>query len=520
MQDKREGPRIAIIGAGVVGCAIARKLASLCCEVVVLERKGDVGVGTSKSNNSHIVCGADVDPSLFEHQMLRDSAGLMDQLTAELSVSFERCGALNVAFTEEEVTETLPALQRQAAQGGITNLEILSGDELRQRVPNINPEARAALLTPDDGVLTSYYYVLALAESAALNGASFVFNTRVTDLAHHPCQKPRPMTLSCLTHQGVKAGRADGAWTLEADVVINCAGLFSDEVSSMAGWDGFSLHPRRGEFFVLDKKYSHLSSGVVYGCPGPISRGATVLRTLDGNLLVGPTAEDITDKHDKSTTAAGLDQAFAAGKRLFPALSRDMTIAQFAGLRAACATNPDLIVGWHPDGDTPFINVAGIRSAGISCSPGLAQHVARLLRERMTLKPWSHFQPERPPFLRFAALSEHSQAALIDADPAFGRVVCRCETVTEGEVLAALRGPLPVQDLDGIKRRTRAQMGRCQGGFCTPRLVHILARELGFDPTSVTKRGPGSELLLGRTKDFQVRDWTHRPPPGEVGEGA
>ena len=503
------GPSVVIIGAGVVGCAIARKLASLTCDVTVLERQCDVGMGTSKANNSHIVCGADVDPALFEHQMLRQSAGLFDQLTAELGVPFSRCGALNVAFTQQEATETLPALQQQAARGGVTNLQILDRGELRRRLPRINPEACAAMLTPDDGVLTSYYYVLALAENAAQNGVKFVFNTRVTGVNHVP-GRPQPMVVSGLSPRGDGGVRLDNTWTVSADAVINCAGLFSDEVSHMTGWTDFVLHPRRGEFFVLDKKYADLSAGIVYGCPAPDSRGTTVLRTLDGNILVGPTAEDMTDKYDKSTTAAGLEQAFCAGQRLFPGLRREMTIAQFAGLRARCAENPDLIVGWHPDGQMPFVNVAGIRSAGISCSPGLGDYVAGLVGERMALSPWPHFVPERPTKLRFADLPDAGKAELIQRDPAFGRVVCRCETVTEGEVLAVLRGPLPVSDLDGIKRRTRAQMGRCQGGFCTPRLVHILARELGIAPTRITKRGPGSELLLGKTKSFEVRDWRGR----------
>ena len=498
MIPRSDGPAVVIVGAGVVGCAIARKLAAKTCQITVLEREGDVGMGTSKANNSHIVCGADVDPALFEQQMLRSSAAQFDQVTGELGVPFDRCGALNVAFSQQELRQTLPALKQQAARGGVTNLRILDRDELRSRLPNINPEACAAMLTPDDGVLTSYYYVLALAENAAANGVQFVFDTRVTGLRHRLGQ-PLPMELSTLRGGHVERHRAD--------VVINCAGLFSDEVSQMAGWTDFVLHPRRGEFFVLDKKYAELSSGIVYGCPAPDSRGTTVLRTLDGNILVGPTAEDMTDKHDKSTTAEGLEQALVAGQRLFPGLRREMTIAQFAGLRARCAENPDLIVGWHPDGKTPFINVAGIRSAGISCSLGLGQHVASLLGQRMDLTAWPQFEPRRPAASRFAELSDRDKAALIDRDPAFGRVVCRCETVTEGEVLAVLRGPLPVRDLDGVKRRTRAQMGRCQGGFCTPRLVQILARELRLDPTQITKRGAGSELLAGRTKAFEVRDW-------------
>ena len=495
--------RVVIVGAGVVGCAVARRLASLACDVVVIERGSDVAVGTSKANNSHIVCGADVEPGTMEHRMLRASARLFDDVTQELSVRFRRDGALNVAFTASEVEHTLPSLKERASRGGVGNLRILDSTGLRDLRPRISPEARAALLTPDDGVLCSYGLVLALAQNAAENRASFLRSTRVAGLDHLP-GRPNPMRVRCLhaecTHSTSDPSTRPRTRTIDAQVVINAAGLYSDEVSCMVGWDDFVIRPRRGEFFVLDRKHACLTRGITYGCPRPDYRGTTLLHTLDGNILVGPTAEDIEDKQDTSTTEAGLAKALAAGQRLFPELHPGMAIAQFAGLRARCPDRDDLIVGWHPDGVTPFINLAGIRSTGISCSLGLAEHVVELLSERFSLEPDPSFVPERSPWIRFAELTQAEQARLIDRDPSFGRVVCRCETVTEGEVIAALRGPLPALDLDGIKRRTRAGMGRCQGGFCTPRLMKLISRELGIPMTAITKRGAGSWLLAAKTK--------------------
>jgi glycerol-3-phosphate dehydrogenase len=291
-----------------------------------------------------------------------------------------------------------------------------------------------------------------------------------------------------------------GEKILGADFVINAAGLYSDEVSKMAGWSDFEIHPRKGEFWVLDKKYSNMVNSIVYGCPGSDFRGTTVVRTRDGNLMVGPTARDLRDREEKGTTADRLEKAWAAGKRVFPWLDKSMAIHQYAGLRARCESNNDYIIGWHPDGITPFLNAAAIRSTGISGSPGIGKYMAELIGKKVALVKKADFNPYRKKIKRFETADASERDRLIESDPDYAEVICRCQSVTKAEILQALRNPLGAVSLDAVKRRTKTQMGRCQGGFCTPRIVKIICDETGLSPLEVTKRGMGTELLLRETK--------------------
>ena len=273
----------------------------------------------------------------------------------------------------------------------------------------------------------------------------------------------------------------------------------------MAGWDGFEITPRKGEFWVLDKKYSYLVNSIVYGVPKPDYRGTTVVRTRDGNLMVGPTARNLRDREEKGTTNEGLDEGFRAGKEIFPWLDKSMTIHQYAGLRAMCKTTDDYIIGWHPDGRTPFINAAGIRSTGISGGPGISEYIAELLTERIRLEKKADFNPKRKAIRRFETASNEEREKLIAENPDYGEIVCRCQTVTRAEIIQAIHNPLGVVTLDGIKRRTKSRMGRCQGGFCTPRIISIIAEETGLSPLEIRKKQTGSELLSNETKDLRRR---------------
>ncbi len=284
----------------------------------------------------------------------------------------------------------------------------------------------------------------------------------------------------------------------------------------MAGWDDFEITPRKGEFWVLDKKYSNMVNSIVYGVPKPDYRGTTVVRTRDGNLMVGPTARNLRDREEKGTTAAGLEEGFKAGKEVFPWLDKSMTIHQYAGLRAMCKTNEDYILGWHADSEIPFINAAAIRSTGITGGPGISQYVAELLSERIDLVDDPDFNPYRKAIKRFETASNEERAALIAENPDYGEIVCRCQTVTKAEIIQAIHNPLGVVSLDGIKRRTKSQMGRCHGGFCTPRIVKIIEEETGIDPLSVRKKMTGSELLADETKNAGKDAYAEKSIAAEV----
>ena len=482
--------KVVIAGGGIVGCAIARELSKYSnLSVTLLEREDDVCSGTSKANNSHIVCGADLNPDCpVELDMIRRSNRIWEQLTKELDVEYVRCGSYNVAVTDDEFNNMLPELVKKAESCGVYTTRIIGREELLKNEPNVNPEAKGALFVPEDGSLLSYYMVLALAENAARNGVKFRFESEVTNLDFNADTKEWDVEIN-------------GFETIKADFVINAAGLYSDKVSKMAGWDDFEITPRKGEFWVLDKKYSNMVNSIVYGVPKPDYRGTTVVRTRDGNLMVGPTARNLRDREEKGTTASGLEEGFKAGKAVFPWLDKSMTIHQYAGLRAMCKTNDDYILGWHPDGNTPFINAAAIRSTGITGGPGISQYVAELLSERIDLVKDPDFNPYRKAIKRFETATNEEREALIAENPDYGEIVCRCQTVTKAEIIQAIHNPLGVVSLDGIKRKTKSQMGRCHGGFCTPRIVKIIAEETGIDPLAVRKKQSGSELLADETKN-------------------
>ncbi len=499
--------RVVIAGGGAVGCAIARELSQYKnLSVTVLEKEDDVCSGTSKANNSHIVCGADLDPSCpLEIEMIRRSNKRWEKITEELDVEYTRCGSFNVAVTEREFNETLPALQKKAEACGVYTTRVIGREELLSKEPYVNPDALGALYAPEDGSLLSYYLVLALAENAAVNGVNFIFESEVTSLSYRS-SADSPWVV----------GINNGEKTLEADFVINSAGLYSDKVSKMAGWDNFEIRPRKGEFWVIDKKFSGRVNSIVYGCPQPDFRGTTVVKTRDGNLMVGPTARDLRDKEEKGTTSDALDAGWEAGKRIFPWLDKSMTIHQYAGLRARCAEINDYIIGWHPDGVMPFINAAAIRSTGISGSIGIGEYMAELLSQRITLEKNPMFNPVRKKIRRFEPSSRQEREALLKENPHYGEIICRCQTVSKAEIIEAVHNPLGVVSLDGIKRRTKTQMGRCSGGFCTPRIVRIICEETGLDPLKITKRGRGTEILKRETKDSSAH---FKQPAGDSGAG-
>jgi len=475
---------VIIIGGGVVGCFIARALSRYKGRVLLLEREADVCSGTSKANTAIVHAGYDAKPGTLKASLNVAGNRMYDQVCAELDVPFQRCGTYVVALTEEDL-HTLDDLYHRGIQNGVSGMRIISGEEMRRVEPLVNPDVRGALYAATGGIVDPFLLTIAAAENAVLNGVHLRLETEVTDLIR---QNGRIVGVS--TNRGQFLGR----------FVINAAGLYADQLMAQAGLHGFTITPRKGEYYVFDREKSRVRT-VLFPCPTAISKGILVTPTTHGNTLIGPNAVDIRDKEDVTVTPEGLEEVFAGAQRLVPTLERRDVIAVFAGLRASGSTGDFLIEA--PAQAPGLINVAGIESPGLTAAPAIAEFVLDLLREcGLELLEKADYNPIRRSPPRFSELSPREKAALIAKDARYGRIVCRCETVTEGEIVAAIHAPVPARTYDALKRRTRLGAGRCQGGFDTPRVIHILARELGLPPTAITKKGPGSEFVVRETKEW------------------
>ena len=466
---------VLIIGGGIVGCAIARELTRFRLQVALCEKEREVGFGTTKANSGIIHGGHHAAPGTLKGRLEWEGNQCWDRLAGDLGFGFRRVGELTVALAPDQLP-VLDKLIHQAAAKGVPGVERWEIERIRREEPALAPEIIAAVYAPTTGVVNPYDACYALAESAVRNGLDLLTGFPVYRL-----------------HQ------EDGEWVvltpnvvLRSRFVINAAGIDADRIAASALAGNFTIHPRKGEEYLLDKRLHGLVKRVIFPCPTPVSKGILVIPTYDGTVMVGPTAAETADRSDLTTTLAGERSVFAAVRELVPGISEKDVIAQFAGLRAV-ATGEDFIIG--PTSQRGFINAAGIQSPGLTAAPAIARLVLDILRdEGLVLEERTDFVPTLPRPVHFAALSTMEQIALALRDPRYRRIVCRCEYVTEGEVLDAIaRGAVT---LDGIKFRTRAGMGRCQGGFCAVRCMELLARSRGMDMASVTKRGPGSWLVL------------------------
>lgn len=473
---------VVVIGAGIVGTAIARELSRYEVRTLVVEKEVDIACGgATKANTSLIHPGEHNTPGSLMARLCVRGNSLWPNLASELDVPFKRIGCLVVALAEEEVP-ILYELKQRGEENRVPGLEVIEDRErLFEMEPNLNQGAVAALLAPGLGVTSPYEMAIALMENAASNGVNFLFGTKVEGIE-------------------VENSRTKGVRTTKGDVrseyVINAAGLYSDEISAMVGIERFTIHPRRGEYFIFDKELGGLVNHALFPIPTPLSKGVKVIPTVEGNLLVGPTAENIDGKTDAATTADGLRKVMDGGIKLVPSLAMhiDKIIANYAGVRAVVSTDDFVIEAYdEPKG---FINAAGIDSPGLTAAPAIAEMVLELLRgEGLELREKKSWHPRRRSIDRSVReLSQDGVKELLASDSSYGHVVCRCEHVSEGEIIEAIRRG--AKTLDGVKYRTRAGMGRCQGGFCTPRVIKILARELGVLTEDVTKRGKDSKLLF------------------------
>jgi len=475
---------VIIIGGGVVGCAIARELSRYRLEVCVLEREAEVCCGTSKANSAIVHAGFDAVPGTKKARFNVEGSRMMEALCRELDVPYRRCGALVLCFDEAELPR-LEALRQRGIKNGVEGLAIMDGETLHLREPAVSPQAVAALYAPTGAIICPFTLTYALAENAAANGVQFRFDTCV--------QQIRPIDGGFLVE-------TDGG-TLEARVVINAAGVHADRFHNQLCANSITITPRRGEYCLLDRKDGDLVKCTVFQLPGAKGKGVLVTPTVHGNLLVGPTAEDQEDKACTATTAEGLARLAATAQLSVPLLPLRDTITSFAGLRAhITAGSDDFIVGQSAPG---FFEAAGIESPGLTSAPAIGVCLAEAVAEHLGAEKKTDFQPARTGIRPVKDLPFEARQTLVRENPAYGQVICRCEQITEGEILDAIRRG--ARSLDGVKRRVRAGMGRCQGGFCAPRVMEILQRELHLSAMEITKSGGESRLIENETKEVNGR---------------
>jgi glycerol-3-phosphate dehydrogenase len=439
---------VAVIGGGVVGCAVARELAGYRVRVALLEAGGDVGQGTSKANTAILHTGFDAIPGSLESELVARGYALLSGYSAVTGIPVERTGAVLVAWTGADL-EALPGLRERAAKNGYDRCEIVGAQAVYAMVPSLAPGVLGGLTVPDESIICPWTTTLAFATQARQRGAQLLLRHRVRGLR----VGPEDTVLS------TEAGQIRARW------VVNAAGLRSDLVDELYGFRRFTVTPRRGELLVFDKLARPLADKIILPVPGAAGKGVLISPTIYGNVLLGPTAENLTDRDDTSTSARGLEFLLAKGRAIMPSLLEEEVTACYAGLRAA-TDRPDYVVEIDPG--LRYLLLGGIRSTGLTASMGLAEHARVLLGDAgLTLEPRDDLpDPPRMPNIGEARPRPYLSGDQIAADPEYGTIVCFCERVSRGEIRDALASPVPPRDLDGLRRRTRAGMGRCQGFYC------------------------------------------------------
>lgn len=479
---------VIIIGAGVVGCMTARFLSRYQLDILLIDKESDVGMGASSANSAIIHAGYDPQPGTLKAAMNVLGNAMWDALASELSFAFDRRGDYVVAIGPEELP-TLETLLEQGRRNGVSGMHLISGEQMRSREPNINPQVSGALWAPTGGICDPFMVVVAAAENAVANGVTLMLNTRLEDFI-----------LSAGRITGVKTSRGD----FGCSWVINAAGLHADTVMHKAGVrPEFAITPRRGEYCVLDRAEIRVNN-VMFPVPTDRGKGILVTSTTHGNAIIGPNSNTAVNKDDSGMTSAGLAEIWEGAQKLVPGLRPNHTISMFAGLRATGnAPGHDFVIE-IPAEQRGLVNLGGIESPGLTSAPAIALRVVDLMRDAgVPLQEKRNWNPIRPPRPHFRNLPREEQIKLIRENPAYARVICRCETVTEGEILAEIHASIPAHTYDAIKRRTYLGTGRCLGSFDIPRVVAILAQELGCPPEEITKKGPGSAFLVRRTKEVE-----------------
>lgn len=469
-----------VIGAGITGAMVARELSKYNLSVCIVEAMSDVAMGATKANSAIVHAGYDAKEGSLKARLNVQGSKMMEDVCRDLGVKYRRNGSLVVGFNDED-RETLKGLLERGKKNGVEGLSLLERNEVLELEPNIGKGVTCALYASTGAIVCPYELCVAAVGNAMDNGAELKLNFKVDKIEK--------------AEDGYRL--FSGENTIEGRFVINCAGAYADEIAALAGDKSFTINPRRGEYLLLDKECGGLVNSTIFRCPTKMGKGVLVTPTVDGNLLVGPTAEDIKDKTDTSTTPEGLARVRTLATEQVEGINFGKVITSFTGLRATGSTGDFIINNF----DGRFINAAGIESPGLSASPAVAQYVCELLRDAgLELCEKSDFIATRQAMHFFSTLDIEGKNKVIRENPEYAHIICRCEGISEGEILHAIRSNPRPTDVDGVKRRTRATMGRCQGGFCSPYIVELLAKEMGVDYCDVTKSGGNSYINVARTK--------------------
>lgn len=470
---------IIIIGGGVVGCAVARLLSRYEADIALLEGASDVAEGASKANSGIVHAGFDAKPGTLKAKLNVEGARMYPALCAEVDAPYGQPGAMVLAFTEEE-RGTIRTLYEQGVANGVEGLRVIEREEVLSLEPNVNPDVVCALLAPTSGITSPYELTCALADHAAVNGVDFLLDTFVQSV------QPGSEGYLLETTRG----------PMEARIVINCAGVDSARLhNQLCPQKPLTIIPRKGEYYLLDHTKPLAFSMTLFQTPTKMGKGVLVSPTVHGNLLLGPSAIDVEDGTAVETTAEALKLVADAARKTWPGESLRSVITTFAGIRAHEA-NGDFVIG-AVEGAPGAYETVGIESPGLTSAPAIAEMLVEQIARENNLSEKAEWKPAPKREKPFYAMTLEERVAIVQKDPSYGTLVCRCEEVTEAEIRAAIRRPVGARTIDAVKRRTRAGMGRCQGGFCSPRVLEILSEELGIDPTEVTKCGGNSRLLVG-----------------------
>ncbi len=473
---------VIIVGCGVVGAAAAFELSKYQISVAVLEKENDVACGTTRANSGIIHAGYDPKPGTLMAKLNVEGARLTEALCKDLDVPYKKTGSMVLAFTQEE----LPILQKLYDRGianGVPELRILSGEQARQMEPYLSHEVIGALYAPTAGIINPWEYTLAMAETAIKNDVHVFLNNEVQ-----------------------RIGKINGGYRVQTNAgfykskyVVNAAGVHSDEIHNLVDSHQLRIQPNKGEYYMLDKGEGSKANFVLFQCPTKDGKGVLVSPAIHGNLIVGPNAEAIADKEDVSTSAQGLAFVKKMALKSIPSVNFRESVRNFAGVRATLEGVEDFIIEEAKTAEN-FFDLAGIKSPGLTCAPAIAKMLVKLIQD----KGLEFLEKEAPictrKKIRFHELPAIEKNELIAKNPAYGRVICRCETITEGEIIDAIRSPITPTSIDAVKRRCNAGLGRCQGGFCAPRVLEILSRELKLPPENILQDKAGSYMITGETK--------------------
>ena len=477
---------VVIIGAGISGTMCAYMLAKYDVSVAVLEAGEDIAAGSTRANSAIIHAGYDAKEGTLKALLNVKGCEMMEGIAKSLDVHYSRCGSLVVGFSERD-REHIELLKRRGEANGVKDLRIIEATELFELEPYVSKEATCALVAPTAGIVCPYDLAFAVSENSATNGAEFYFDFKV--------DKIEKIDNGYIVSAGERS--------VEGRYVLNCAGLYCDEIASMAGDDlPFEIIPRRGEYMLLDKAEGYIASHTLFVTPSEKGKGILVSPTADGNIIVGPNANLVEEKSDTSVTYEGLDEIAEGARLIVPEINLKANITSFAGVRPTPSSGDFYIQA--SDKLDNFIHVAGIESPGLASSPAIGEYVVGILEKcGLELKPRENYISTRSKngnYKLFCDMTHEERAVAIEKNPAYAKMVCRCENITEGDILNAIHRPIPAHTVDMVKRRTRSGMGRCQGGFCRTRVADIISKELNIPLSEVRKFTKNSKILYGKTK--------------------